>query len=102
MNASIINADYLQAVSLLKSIQLKERKLKKSTLLKSIGLNDDDIHIIQDKDITPGVLIEAKEKEKFCALLKGKNVGAGSRAEDIWIVQKLINYHEYNIPIDGI
>lgn len=97
-----VSADLLQATSLLKSIQLKETKLKESTLLKSIGLGDDDIHIIQEKDITPGVLIEAKEKEKFSALLKGKNVGVGSRPEDIWIAQKLINYHEYNIPVDGI
>lgn len=97
-----VSAAQLQATSLLKSIQLKEIKLKESTLLKSIGLGDDDIHIIQEKDITPGVLIEAKEKEKFSALLKGKNVGVGSRPEDIWIAQKLINYHEYNIPVDGI
>jgi len=97
-----VSADVLQATSLLKSIQLKETKLKESTLLKSIGLGDDDIHIIQEKDITPGVLIEAKEKEKFSALLKGKNVSVGSRPEDIWIAQKLINYHEYNIPVDGI
>jgi peptidoglycan hydrolase-like protein with peptidoglycan-binding domain len=35
-------------------------------------------------------------------ILKDKNVGVGSRPEDIWVVQRLLNYNEYKIPIDGI
>lgn len=79
-----------------------EIKLKESVLLKGLGFKNEDIHIMQDQNITAGVLLEAKELKNYTSILKDKNVSVGSRPEDIWIVQRLLNYNGYQVPIDGI
>jgi len=98
----INSAKAANAKMLLDFILNAEIKLKESVLLKGLGFKNEDIHIMQDQNITAGVLIEAKELKNYAVILKDKNVGVGSRPEDIWVVQRLLNYNEYKIPIDGI
>lgn len=98
----ILSAKEANAKILLDFISKAESKLKESKLLKGLGFKNEDIHIMQDQDITAGVLLEAKELKNYATILKDKNVSVGSRPEDIWAVQRLLNYNEYQIPIDGI
>jgi hypothetical protein len=98
----VSSAKEANAKMLLDFVLKSELKLKESALLKELGFTNEDIHIIQDQNITGGVLLEAKELKSYAENLKDKNVSIGSRPEDIWIVQRLLNYHEYQIPIDGI
>ncbi len=102
VTTKIASAKEANAKMLLDFISKTESKLKESMLLKGLGFKNEDIHIMQDQDITAGVLLETKELDNYAMILKDKNVSVGSRPEDIWAVQRLLNYNEYQIPIDGI
>jgi hypothetical protein len=88
--------------SILNYTKIIETKLTESKDLKDQGLTNDVIEIILDKGITVGAVENEKDKMAAYEFLKGKNVNVGSRANEVWEMQKLLNSNDYKIPIDGI
>lgn len=88
--------------TLLKYTRSIEDKLIQSQDMKDQGLTNDDIKIILDKDITIGAVESEKDKMAAYEFLKGKNVSASSKPNEIWELQKLLNANDYNLSINGI
>lgn len=92
-----------------KLLQAKEHKirnaeiiLKESRVLKAEGVSVADIRAMQEMGLNKEQYIEQKSLRQAYESLKDKNVGFGSRPEDIWLSQQLINRKGFNIPVDGI
>jgi hypothetical protein len=87
---------------LLRYTKAIEDKLVQSQDMKDQGLSNDDIEIILDKDITIGAVENEKDKMAAYDFLKGKNISASSKPNEIWELQKLLNANDYNLSINGI
>jgi peptidoglycan hydrolase-like protein with peptidoglycan-binding domain len=70
--------------------------------MKDQGLTNDDIRIVLDKDITIGAVENEKDKMAAYEFLRGKNVSASSKPNEIWELQKLLNANDYNLSINGV
>jgi hypothetical protein len=79
-----------------------ENRLKESTDLKQQGMSNEQIEKIQANGYTIGALQADNDKHAAFELLKGKNIGAGAKPNEIWELQKLLNQNDYKIIIDGI
>ena len=88
--------------NLLRYNKVLEDKLVQSQDMKDQGLTNEDIEIILDKDITPGAVENEKDKMAAYDFLKGKNVSAVSKKNEIWELQKLLNASDYNLSINGV
>ncbi|MCW3124387.1 MAG: peptidoglycan-binding protein [Bacteroidetes bacterium] len=88
--------------SLLRYTRSLEDKLTQSQDMKDQGLTNDDIEMILDKDITIGAVENEKDKMAAYDFLKGKNVSAASKPNEIWELQKLLNANDYNLSINGV
>ena len=88
--------------ALLKYTRSIEDKLMQSQDMKDQGLTNDYIEIILDKDITIGAVQNEKDKMAAYDFLKGKNISAASKKNEIWELQKLLNANDYNLSINGI
>lgn len=87
---------------LLRYTRTLEDKLVQSQDMKDQGMTNEDIRIIIDKDITIGAVENEKDKMAAYDYLKGKNVSASSKPNEIWELQKLLNANDYNLTITGI
>ena len=87
---------------LLRYTKSLEDKLTQSQDMKDQGLTNDDIALILEKDITIGAVENEKDKMAAYEFLKGKNVSASSKKNEIWELQKLLNANDYNLSINGV
>jgi hypothetical protein len=88
--------------TLLRYTKSIEDKLVQSQDMKDQGLTNDDIRIVLDKDITIGAVENEKDKMAAYEFLRGKNVSASSKPNEIWELQKLLNANDYNLSINGV
>ena len=95
---SLIN----QYNSTLKYTRALESRLKDSKDMKDGGLTNDIIKMVFEKGITVGAVENEKDKMAAYDFLKGKNVSAISKPNEIWELQKLLNANDYNLSINGV
>ena len=87
---------------MLKYTRALESRLKESKDMKEGGLTNDVIKMVFEEGITVGALENEKDKQAAYEYLRGKNISAGSKPNEIWELQKLLNANDYNISINGI
>ena len=97
---SLAYQEYLLLFNQTKTI---EQKLTSSKELKNNeSLNNSAIKEILENDYTIGVYYTQNEARQSYNFLKGKNTRKGSAPAEIWELQKLLNYKEFDITVDGI
>jgi phosphoribosylformylglycinamidine (FGAM) synthase-like enzyme len=88
--------------SVLKYTRILESRLKDSKDMKDGGLTNDVIKMVFEKGITVGAVENEKDKMAAYDFLKGKNISATSKPNEIWELQKLLNANDYNLSISGV
>lgn len=94
--------DYLSYKILLEKVKATENNLISSKELKDTeGLNNASIEAILKNDFTIGAYYTSLDARHAYDFLKGKNVNKNSAPAEVWELQKLLNYNDYTILIDG-